>query len=72
MNMKTWTNPSVEELDVKLTASWNWFDVSEEPDLGNGEYNGPWGSEEDNGGSSSENGNGGNSEVPGTGRGPES
>ena len=78
MDMKTWTNPTVEELDVKLTASWNLFDVSEEFNLGNGEYNGPWGSESDNGGSSSnpgENGsNGGNGDinVPGTGKGPAS
>ena len=68
--MKTWTNPSVEELDVKLTASWNCCDVSEEFELGNGEFNGPWGSEEDNGGSSSD--KGGSAEVPGTGKGPES
>ena len=41
--MKTWTNPTVEELEVKMTAGWDWFDVGEDPDLGNGEYNGPWG-----------------------------
>lgn len=41
--MKTWTNPTVEELEVKLTAGWNLYDVGEEPELGNGEFNGPWG-----------------------------
>lgn len=27
--MKTWTNPTVEELDVKLTAALEWDDVEE-------------------------------------------
>lgn len=28
--MKTWTNPSVEELDVKLTSFfWSWWQVEE-------------------------------------------
>ena len=37
MNMKTWTNPSVEELEVKMTALLHWTDESEWP---NGEWDG--------------------------------
>ena len=37
MNMKTWTNPAVEELEVKMTALLHWTDESEWP---NGEWDG--------------------------------
>lgn len=35
--MKTWTNPTVEELEVKMTALLEWAEVSEYP---NGKFDG--------------------------------
>ncbi len=29
--MKTWTNPTIEELEVKMTAAWEWTYDSEDP-----------------------------------------
>ena len=59
MNMKTWTNPSVEELDVKLTALLEWTDDSEYP---NGVFDGNmiFGGDEGSSGSGSSNEGGNN------------
>ncbi len=80
--MKTWTNPSVEELDVKLTAAlYAWWQVEEsngvlddsllwgtDPGTGNGNGNGT-GDENGNGDGS---GNGSGSGEPGSGFGGQS
>lgn len=58
--MKTWTNPTVEELEVKATALLDWAEVSEYP---NGKFDGNiiFGGANGEGGEGSEGGNqGGN------------
>ena len=58
MNMKTWTNPSVEELEVKMTALLEWTDDSEYPNgkldgnifVGGGTSSGSSGGSSDQGG----------------------
>ena len=46
MNMKTWTNPTVEELEVKMTADWSVTEHGENWDIGNGKLEGPFGTPE--------------------------
>ena len=43
MNMKTWTNPSVEELEVKLTASFEDTFYHEQEDGDSDNNNEYWG-----------------------------
>lgn len=38
--MKTWTNPTVEELEVKNTAN-GWIDIDDEQVIDNPYYDGP-------------------------------
>lgn len=38
--MKTWTNPTVEELEVKMTAN-GWIDIDDEQVIDNPYYDGP-------------------------------
>ena len=56
--MKTWTNPTVEELEVEQTAGgrywWLWESYWTDPTPGNGTNNNNNGNDENNGGEEEE------------------